>query len=329
MNEDMHIRAIEILEKDLSFDELNTSEKSIVLEAFGSEVEYHRMRGVTNLALEEEAIIAPSLRTETELLKEFNQKHSSQKSKGIGFWPLLSQLFKNPVVRYAIPVFVLIFGVVWFLNQSLLEEHNVSVAQNKETVSKERSDEHSDFRNEENKSFDNSNEEQVSGEFENSSDIKEGLTSKVEPNISPDFELEFQEDEETDEFMPSDGFAEKDISREMNDGLFKEHESAAGVDNIEEIREEEAMASEFQADLDIPQSTAFDTVISTADESFSNVVYSDDMMGNSVESLEEIAIQENKATSYKKLSKDRKYAASSVQSGLSDKSLHQFLYSTY
>jgi len=128
MKEELTIQAFELLEEGKAFSILSEEEKNIVLRAFGSKEEYARMLSVSGIATEEdEEIIAPSMMTESALMKEFASAHSNraEKKEGLKFnW--LATFISNRVTRIVLPALVLIAGIFWFVNDSGIEKNQVS-----------------------------------------------------------------------------------------------------------------------------------------------------------------------------------------------------------
>ncbi len=128
MKEELIIQAFELLEEGKAFSILSEKEKSTVLQAFGSKEEYARMLSVSGIAAEEdEEIIAPSMMTESTLMKEFANAHSksTEKKEELKFnW--FTTFISNRVTKIVLPALVLIAGIFWFVNDSGIEKNEVS-----------------------------------------------------------------------------------------------------------------------------------------------------------------------------------------------------------
>lgn len=330
MKEDFHIEAFEIIERNVDFEDLSAREKEIIIQAFGSETAYKRMRGVTSLALEEDPIIAPSMTTESDLLKEFRAKHDTSESKSIGNWSYLLNIFKLPLIRYAIPVFVLIFGLIWFLNQTFVEQHETDQMvlseehkinpESEEGIIEEPSDADVNLQNGLSNASNNdlSTREQTNEVLNSSSDID--VTSELIED------MEFAEEEQ---YVPSES-------------LYKE-ESSKNLKNVEQVNKERSENKYFQVETekddlvvveDEYEKAVLDGSNSSDDEEIidsepsSAIIYTDDAMGNTAE-IQEITVFTESSSRNKKPAFGDKYSVSPSQSGINDKSLHQFLYATY
>ncbi|MEM7162869.1 MAG: hypothetical protein AAF487_10575, partial [Bacteroidota bacterium] len=124
MNEELKIKAFEILERKIDFTELTENEQHLVIQAFGSKESYHSMISLSGIAEEEEEIMAPSLRTEGELLTAFKTKHSTDeavdKKKNVFTLHYLKWL------RIGFPLAILVLGFLWLSNSDFLETPNVA-----------------------------------------------------------------------------------------------------------------------------------------------------------------------------------------------------------
>lgn len=128
MSKELIIKAYELLEQKRPFGSLNSDEKIWVNRVFGTEQDYERMLSLSNIALEEEDILAPSMTVESVLLKTFDHKHSRPQKNENKSFSLISFLSK-PLFKIALPSLIVLMGVTWFLNKQMPFEENVAVAQ--------------------------------------------------------------------------------------------------------------------------------------------------------------------------------------------------------
>ena len=203
MKEELIIKAYELLEEKRAFNRLNIEEQQRVIEVFGDKTEYERMLSLSDIAMEEDEIIAPSMSAESLLFKEFAQKHEAKKSKSSGAFSL-SKLFSSKTIRIAVPSLVVLIGLTFFLNREINEDLVVAESSKTETIQEQPTFAETEKTKEkptffEDEQFENGSSDQLQKDnaLSGDADITKGLAidnKEVLEIVLDDFEEETEED---------------------------------------------------------------------------------------------------------------------------------------
>ena len=345
MKEDLIEKAYEILESERSFSGLNDSEQELILKAFGTKEDYERMLQISGLALEEEEIIAPSMTTESQLLKEFGTKYNGangEKKERVVFG--IKQLFEHPVFRIAVPGLIVIIAFVWFFDfndqahslsennykKELPKTENSSKKENNVTIQPKVIEK--DLEENENFHSDDEDKSIVWGSFENSSNNGETFGAVNEIKDEKNTDKTYVEVDVEDSFRKSyrDDLSVESPNEELPESIEIEEDdySIGYTDNIVEkdvfdVNQGTVAYTSEASSMDMEQSINLDSTINFN----SNIFEFDNSAGNSVSPNQEMVgiLSAKQGRLYNEVSK----VGASQSNANNDVLLFEFLYTTY